>query len=99
MNACVFEGRLAKLAEERELPSGDRIVVFSVIVDREDARGVDTIECVVRPARLRVRIQALDAGVWLRVEGALHRRFWRHASGVSSRYEVEASKCVRLRHR
>lgn len=91
MNHCTFDGRLSGTPEERQLPSGDAIVIFRIVVPREGEQRIDTIDCVVTSARLRRRVAAVPDGTLLHVEGALRRRFWRGPAGIASRYEVAAS--------
>ena len=33
---------------------------------------------------------------WIEVSGAVHRRFWRGASGLASRWQVEAAEISRI---
>lgn len=97
MNECRLQGRLSAAAEERTFPSGDTVVLFRLVVPRSDEGRVDTIDCRVDAARLRKRVLALAPGAELEVVGALHRRFWRSATGPASRYEVLATsvrKCI-----
>jgi single-strand DNA-binding protein len=101
-NEVVLCGRLAAPAEERELPSGDRIAMLRVVVPRGDpprhrraAEGprratVDTIDVVCWSAATRRTAMRLRADEQVEVEGALRRRFFGGAGGRQSRYEVEA---------
>jgi single-strand DNA-binding protein len=97
-------GRLAAEAEERELPSGDRLVTLRVVVARAQAATrrrqpvegpkratVDTIDVVCWTAATRRTALRLRADEVVEVEGALRRRFFGGPSGRQSRYEVEAS--------
>jgi single-strand DNA-binding protein len=98
-NQVQLVGRLAADAVQRELPSGDRLATFRLVIDRpESAVGprVDTIDCAVWRSDLRRRVVAWGAGDVLRVEGELRRRFWRAGAGVASRYEVEVGAARRL---
>ncbi|HEX5016858.1 MAG TPA: single-stranded DNA-binding protein [Actinomycetes bacterium] len=94
-----LRGRLADTPEARELPSGDQVVTFRLIVDRRGSRAsqvaVDTIDCTVWSSALRRRVSAWSAGDVLTVEGALRRRFWRSGEGARSRYDVEVSRASR----
>ena len=86
-------GRMGGGALERELPSGDVVSTFTVVIDRAPRRGsrvvVDAIPCQAFPARLRARVARLDPGVLVDVEGTLRRRFWRAASGLGSALELD----------
>ena len=103
-NEVLLVGRLAAPPAGRELPSGDAIVTFRVVVDRPPARrgeperraSVDALECVVWTAALRKAAVRWQAGDVLELEGALRRRFWRATGGLGSRYEVEITRARRL---
>lgn len=88
-NYIRLEGRLSGDAETRVLPSGDEIVVFRIVVPREEEGRVDTIDCQVSTAALRRKALKIKDSTPIVIEGALHRRFWRGAAGLASRYEVE----------
>ena len=103
-NEVRLSGRLAAQAEERELPSGDRIVTLRVVVGRtpDPARRrqaveglrratVDTIDVVCWTAATRRTALRLRADDVVEVDGALRRRFFGGAAGRQSRYEVEAT--------
>ena len=97
MNVCTFEGRLGATPELRTLPSGDAIVTFRLIVERDRKPGVDTIDFRVASPALRRRALTLAPGSVLHVEGCLERRFFRGVRGLESRYEVAATGIRRLR--
>ena len=101
VNEVRLRGRLAAEPECRELPSGDEVVTFRLIVDRRGARSaqaaVDTIDCTVWAASLRRRSASWAAGDLLIVEGSLRRRFWRSPHGPRSRYDVEVTRVSRDR--
>jgi single-strand DNA-binding protein len=108
-NEVRLVGRVAAAPETREMPSGDLMTTFRVIVPREErstagsgganARkgGVDTIECVAWRAGLRRTVNAWHEGDMVAVTGALRRRFWRGEAGATSRHEIEVSKASRVR--
>lgn len=96
VNEVRLVGRLSQEPELRELPSGDTIWTFRVVVAREPTKErprppVDALECVVRAGRLKRSVRSWHAGDVVEVEGALHRRFYRAGGAVASRVEVEAS--------
>ena len=105
-NEVILVGRLAAPAQERELPSGDLLTSWRLVVDRPPSRRkvpagsrpptLDTVDCVAWTAGLQKAASRWAAGDVLSVEGALRRRFWRGAGGAASRYEVEVSKAKRL---
>lgn len=91
-------GRLGAQVRSKELPSGDVITSFTVIVDRpvRERRGghkaatVDAIACTTTRARTRSMVEKLEPGTVVSVEGTLRRRFWRGSAGapVGSTMEV-----------
>ena len=106
-NQVRLTGRVAAPALERELPSGDALVSWRVVVDRgarkrgkaEPARvpTVDALECVAFLAGPRRVALTLTPGDIVTVAGALRRRFWRAPGGPTSRYEVEVATLRRVR--
>jgi single-strand DNA-binding protein len=103
-NEVLLLGRLSVPPEERELPSGDVIVTFRVVVDRPPARKgevaskvtVDSLDCVARTAAARRTVLSCEPGDLIQVEGSLRRRFWRAPGGLGSRYEVEVARAKRV---
>jgi single-strand DNA-binding protein len=105
-NEVYLVGRLSGPPEERELPSGDLLATWRLVVDRpatkrptpEGSRTptVDTLECVAWSAGLRRLASGWAPGDVISVEGSLQRRFWRSPGGLGSRYEVEVAKAKRL---
>ena len=106
INEVTLVGRVSAAPEERELPSGDLLVSWRVIVDRPPQRRqasasgrgptVDTVHCVTFSGAVRRTARSLAAGDVVRVEGALRQRYWRAGAGVSSRTEVEVLAVRRL---
>jgi single-strand DNA-binding protein len=92
VNEVVLVGRLGSTVNRRELPSGDVLTVFTVIVDRarrgREAPRVDAIACQTLRASVADRVERWEPGRWVRVEGALQRRFWRGSTGLASATEV-----------
>jgi single-strand DNA-binding protein len=96
-NEVVLVGRLSATAEERELPSGDVVVSWRLVVERpHDAErtGIDVVDCAAFGTRVRRAAVKWQPGVQIQVEGSLRRRFWRSPSGTASRYEVEVSRAA-----
>lgn len=99
-------GRVSSVAEERELPSGDVLATWRVVVERPAPRrpapegvrlpAVDTVTCVAWTARLRRSAAGLAVGDVVEVHGALRSRWWRAAGGLSSRTEVEVERLRRV---
>ena len=103
-NEVVLVGRVSAPPEERDLPSGDHLVTLRVVVDRPpqkgvDKRTVDVIDVACWTGRTRRTASGLATGDTVRVEGALRRRFFATAGGRASRYEVEATRLVRVSRR
>lgn len=100
-------GRLGARVDRRELPSGDEVTAFTIVVDRAatsrsraaggagPAARVDAIPCQSFRAAVARRAEALPAGTWVRAEGVLRRRFWRTATGLGSAVEVEVTRLDR----
>ena len=107
-NEVVLVGRVPAAPEERELPSGDRLVTWRLVVGRGPVRRppegvrpttVDTLDCVAWTAATRRAAAALRADDVVEVRGALRRRFWRAGAAAASRCEVEASSVRRVSRR
>ena len=94
-NVVVLIGRLARPAETRELPSGDRMVAYEVTVDRPGERA-ETVPVVWMAAPARAA--AHDVDVRLLVVGRVRRRFFRAGGGTQSRTEVVAEAVVNAKH-
>jgi single-strand DNA-binding protein len=97
-NEVVVCGRLSAGAVPKQLPSGDEIVTWRLVVDRgEDAgnRKVDVVDCTTFGARVRRQALAWSEGDTIEVVGALRRRFWRGPGGLQSRCEVEVDTANR----
>lgn len=99
LNDVRLRGRLSAEAEIRELPSGDSMAVWRLIVSRPaEARGsVDSIDCVSTRIRVIRSVQAAVPGQRLELSGALRRRFWRTPAGPQSRYAVDVATVRRIR--
>ena len=106
-NEVLLVGRLGAAAQSREMPSGDTLVAFRVVVARPPAapgstarpRGpsVDSIDCVAWRAGVRRTALAWAPGDLVEVAGVLRRRFWKGGAGPQSRTEVEVVRARRLR--
>lgn len=103
VNEVALVGRLSLAPVARVLPSGDEVVALRVVVPRsgtprrKGAPTVDVIDIACWSAVTRRAALRLEAGAPIEVKGALRRRFFRGASGVASRYEVEAASVRRHR--
>lgn len=89
-------GRVSGTPTERELPSGDKVVEFRLVVSRESRSGVDTLDIGAWSAKARRKCTSLKEGEWIAISGSIHRRFWQAPQGVASRWQVEASEITRI---
>ncbi len=96
LNGCMLRGRVAATAVEKELPSGDKVVEFRLIITRAQGHGVDTLDIAAWSAKARRSALALKSDQWVEISGAVHRRFWQGASGLASRWQVEAIEISRI---
>jgi len=99
-NEVVLVGRVNAAAKSKDLPSGDRVVEFRLIVDRAASRGkkreVDTLDIAAWSASARKSALAIKPDQWVEVRGAVRRRFWQAPHGLASRWQVEAITITRL---
>jgi single-strand DNA-binding protein len=96
-NEVRLVGRVSQEPQLRELPSGDTIWTFRLVVPRvptprKPRSLVDALECCVWSGRLKRSVQTWQAGDVVEVSGSLRRRFYRAGAGggAASRVEVEA---------
>lgn len=92
-NDVLLLGRLPAAAQTRELPSGDIVASFRLVVRRDGrqrpgAPTVDTLDCAAWTAAHRRVLARLGPGSVLEVRGQLERRFWRAGGATVSRCEV-----------
>ncbi|QDB79204.1 single-stranded DNA-binding protein [Georgenia wutianyii] len=99
-NSVSLVGRVSGAVAERELPSGDRVATFRLVVPRPDAAAgratVDTVDVACWSGRTRRVAGRLGEGSVVAVEGALRRRFFAAGAARVSRYEVEAVRVRRV---
>lgn len=95
INSIQLVGRVSGEPSERQLPSGDRVVSFRLVIPREES-GSDTIDVSAWSGRTRRTALSLQPDQVVAVDGALRRRFFRSHGDVASRYEVEAVSIERL---
>jgi len=93
-NVAVLVGRLARPAEERELPSGDRLVAYEVTVPRESGRA-ESVAVVWFDAPASAA--SLDVDEKVVVIGRVRRRFFQAGGSTQSRTEVVAARVVPTR--
>lgn len=105
-NEVLLVGRLSAQPQVVDLPSGDQLTSFRVVVDRGPSRrpvpdgrkvpSVDTLDCVAWQPQIQKTAQGWAPGDVLEVHGAARRRFYRAGGAVQSRFEVEVTKVKRL---
>ena len=96
LNDLLLRGRVSQEAIEKELPSGDKVVEFRLIVSREKQSGVDTLDIGAWSSKSRRTALTLKADEWIEVSGSIHRRFWSAPTGLASRWQVEAVEITRI---
>lgn len=96
LNDLLLRGRVSQEAIEKELPSGDKVVEFRLIVTRDKRSGVDTLDIGSWSAKARKMALSLKADEWVEVAGSIHRRFWSAPTGLASRWQVEAVEISRI---
>jgi len=96
LNDVLLRGRVSREAVERELPSGDKVVEFRLIVTRDKQPGVDTLYIGSCSSKSRRTALSLTPDEWVEISGSIHRRFWSGPGGLSSRWQVEAVEISRI---
>ena len=96
LNDVLLRGRVSSLAVEKELPSGDKVMEFRIVIARSNEEGFDTIDISAWSSKLRRTAGSLKNDQWVEVSGSIKRRFWRGAAGLASRYQIDASEISRL---
>lgn len=102
-NVVSLTGRVSSMPVERELPSGDRVVTFRIVMPREQTpmtakskQVSDWVDCAAWGGRVRRSVAAWQVDDQVEIEGALRRRFFRDAGGSSTRLEVEVLTARRI---
>jgi len=91
MNVVVVQGILSRDPQERELPSGSRVVAYEITVARSGARAESVPVVWVDPPAART---ALGVGAEVVAVGRVRRRFFRVGGSTQSRTEVVADSVV-----
>jgi single-strand DNA-binding protein len=100
-NSVRLVGHVSGTPVQRQLPSGDQLVSFRVVVPRSPAarrrtrQSVDTVECSAWSARARRAAVRLEDGEAVVVSGELRRSFRRNGSGVTSWVTVDVDQIDR----
>lgn len=96
LNDLLLRGRVSAPATTKELPSGDKVVEFRLIISRSEREGVDTLDIAAWSSRSRKIALTLEGDEWIEVSGSIHRHFWQSPTGVASRWQIEADEILRL---
>jgi single-stranded DNA-binding protein len=96
LNDLLLRGRVSAQATSKELPSGDKVVEFRLIITRSEREGVDTLDIAAWSSKMRRSALTLKEGEWVEISGSIHRRFWSGPTGVASRWQVEAAEIARI---
>ena len=109
VNEVYLVGRVTSLAIEKELPSGDKVVEFRVVIGRAKStsskrstksrtgkKEVDSLDIAAWSSKTRKAALSLKVDTLVEIHGAVRRRFWQAPSGLASRWQVEASTVARL---
>jgi single-strand DNA-binding protein len=96
LNDLMLRGRVSASATSKELPSGDKVVEFRLIVSRDKREGVDTLDIGAWSSKSRKTALSLKPEEWVEISGSIHRRFWQSPGGLASRWQVEATEIVRI---
>jgi len=96
LNDVLLRGRVSSIAQEKELPSGDKVSEFRIVIARINEEGFDTIDISAWSFKVRRTAGSLKIDQWVEVSGSIKRRFWRGATGLASRWQIDASEITRL---
>jgi len=97
-NSVRLAGHVSGTPVERQLPSGDLLVSFRLVVPRSAAarrrtrQSVDTLECSAWTARTRRVAARLAPGAAVAVDGELRRSLRRNGGGVTSWVTVDVDQ-------
>ena len=70
LNDLLLRGRVSAPAIEKELPSGDKVVEFRLIVTRIERGGVDTLDIAAWSSKMRRSALSLKEGEWIEITEA-----------------------------
>lgn len=96
LNDCLLRGRVSAPATDKELPSGEHVVEFRLIINRDNRDGVDTLDIAAWSAKNRKYALSLKGGEWVEIEGSIRRRFWQGPQGLASRWQIEARTIAKI---
>jgi len=99
-NDVALTGRVTSEGELIELPSGESLIRFRIVVPRYKPvtkTTVDTIDCVSFKPAIQRTVAKLEVGDIVTLAGAVRRRFWKAGPSVASRVEIEVTSVKRVR--
>jgi len=95
-NSVQLCGKVSGAPAEKELPSGDKVVEFRIVIGRASRDGVDTLDIAAWSSKTRRSAMTLKPGQWVEIEGQIHRRFWQSPNGLASRWQVESEIITKI---
>ena len=96
LNDVLIRGRVTSEAVEKELPSGDKVSEFRLVITRSERDGVDTLDIASWSSKLRRKSATLSINDWVEISGSIRRRFWKSPTGIASRWQIEALEITKL---
>ncbi|WP_245565424.1 single-stranded DNA-binding protein [Nocardioides insulae] len=103
LNEVRVSGRVSGEVQMRDLPSGDRVLAFRLVIRRPSGhvsrQSVDVLDCAVWKTGLQRRMTRWSEGDLVEVSGAVRRRFYRRGGAAASRVEIEVAGGRRLSRR
>ena len=95
-------GKLGQQVFTKQMPSGDEITTFTVIVPRTSKprvsnQKVDSLACQTLKPAIRTKVETWPVGTWVEIQGELRRRFWQSGKGLGSATEIEVRSLIRVR--
>jgi len=102
INEVHLIGKLGQHVFIKEMPSGDVLTTFTVIVPRSRKprignQKVDSLACHTLKSTIRTKVESWPAGSWVEIHGELRRRFWQGGKGLGSATEIEVRTLIRMR--
>ena len=92
VNSVALVGRVTSEAQYVDLPSGQSMARFRIVIPRTKPTTkttVDTVDCIAMKHTIQRKVDGLKIGSIVELSGEIRRRFWKSGAGVASRVEVE----------
>ena len=99
-NDVFLTGRVTSEGELVEMPSGEALIRFRIVVPRHKPTTkttVDTIDCVSFKPAIHRNVAKLEIGDIVTLTGTVRRRFWKAGPSVASRVEIEVQTVKKVR--